>query len=358
MVNKNNNIVVKNLSQIKDNKKILDNINLSIPINKVVCLVGPSGCGKTSLLRVIAGLDNFNSGTIFFDKKLISKSQYFVPTEDRNIGLVFQESNLFPHLNIFKNVSFGTKKKKYKDIQKETFDILKKIGLPHFSNIYPHQLSGGQKQLVAIARSLITKPKLLMMDEPFANLDQLLKNKIRDITLHLLQKTFTTALIVTHDPDDAMFMGDFIAVMNKGKILQFDTPVNIYNKPNSSFIARFFGETLSLKSKVNNKTIKTIFGPIKLTDPRSMDAKEIEIIFRSEAFSITKKNTKKKQGKIKSKIIAVKYISENSYLHLDILDKSVQKHIHIKVPGKFIPPKNKICYININKKNFFIFKYK
>ena len=138
-----------------------------------------------------------------------------------------------------------------------------------------------------------------------------------------------------------MFMGDFIAVMNKGKILQFDTPVNIYNKPNSAFVARFFGETLSLRSKVNNRKVKTIFGPIKVTDSKSIKAKEIEIIFRSEAFSITKNNHKKIQGKIKSKIIAVKYISENSYLHLDILSNSVQKHIHIKVPGKFIPPKNK-----------------
>ena len=155
--------------------------------------------------------------------------------------------SFFPHLNIYKNVSFGSKKKKFKDIQKETFEILKKIGLPHFSNIYPHQLSGGQKQLVAIARSLITKPKLLMMDEPFANLDQRLKNKIRDVTLHLLQKTSTTALIVTHDPEEAMFMGDYIAVMNEGKILQFDTPHNIYHKPINSFIARFFGETVNVK---------------------------------------------------------------------------------------------------------------
>ena len=199
-------------------------------------------------------------------------------------------------------------------------------------------MSGGQKQLVAIARSLITKPKLLMMDEPFANLDQRLKNKIRDITLHLLQKTFTTALIVTHDPEDAMFMGDFIAVMNKGKILQFDTPVNIYNKPNTPFVARFFGETLSLKSNVNNKKAKTIFGPIKIKDSKLINTKEIEIIFRSEAFKITKNNFKKSSRKIKSKIIAVKYISENSYIHLDILSNSVQKHIHIRVPGKFIPP--------------------
>ena len=352
---KNNNIIIRSLSQLKDNKKILDDINFNIPIHKVVCLVGPSGCGKTSLLRVIAGLDKFNSGEIFFDNKLISKPQFSIPTEDRNIGLVFQESNLFPHLNVFKNVSFGSKKKKFKDIQKETFGILKKIGLPHFSNIYPHQLSSGQKQLVAIARSLITKPKLLMMDEPFANLDQRLKNKIRDITLHLLQKTFTTALIVTHDPEDAMFMGDFIAVMNKGKILQFDTPDNIYNKPNSAFVTRFFGETLSLRSKVNNRNAKTIFGPIKITDNKIKKTKEIEIIFRSEAFNVTKNNAKKNPRKIKSKIIAVKYISENSYLHLDILNNSVQKHLHIKVPGKFIPPKNKICYININKKNFFIF---
>ena len=283
---KDKNIEIENLSQTKDNKKILDNINLSIPINKVVCLVGPSGCGKTSLLRAISGLDNFSSGRISFDNKIISKPNYSVPTENRNIGLVFQESNLFPHLNVFKNVSFGSKKKKYKDIQKETFEILKKIGLPHYANVYPHQLSGGQKQLVAIARSLLTKPKLIMMDEPFANLDERLKNKIRDITLHLLQKTFTTALIITHDPDDAMFMGDFIAIMNNGKILQFDTPENIYNNPSSSFVARFFGETLSIKSKVNNKKAKTIFGPINITN--SKNGKEIEIVFRSEAFNITK----------------------------------------------------------------------
>ena len=350
---KDKNIEIENLSQTKDNKKILDNINLSIPINKVVCLVGPSGCGKTSLLRAISGLDNFSSGRISFDNKIISKPNYSVPTENRNIGLVFQESNLFPHLNVFKNVSFGSKKKKYKDIQKETFEILKKIGLPHYANVYPHQLSGGQKQLVAIARSLLTKPKLIMMDEPFANLDERLKNKIRDITLHLLQKTFTTALIITHDPDDAMFMGDFIAIMNNGKILQFDTPENIYNNPSSSFVARFFGETLSIKSKVNNKKAKTIFGPINITN--SKNGKEIEIVFRSEAFNITKNKSKNRTKKIKSRIIAVRYISDNSYLHLDILNNSFKKHIHIKVPGKFIPPKNKICYISIGKKNFFVF---
>ena len=350
---KDKNIEIENLSQTKDNKKILDNINLSIPINKVVCLVGPSGCGKTSLLRAISGLDNFSSGRISFDNKIISKPNYSVPTENRNIGLVFQESNLFPHLNVFKNVSFGSKKKKYKDIKKETFEIIKKIGLPHYANVYPHQLSGGQKQLVAIARSLLTKPKLIMMDEPFANLDERLKNKIRDITLHLLQKTFTTALIITHDPDDAMFMGDFIAIMNNGKILQFDTPENIYNNPSSSFVARFFGETLSIKSKVNNKKAKTIFGPINITN--SKNGKEIEIVFRSEAFNITKNKSKNRTKKIKSRIIAVRYISDNSYLHLDILNNSFKKHIHIKVPGKFIPPKNKICYINIGKKNFFVF---
>ena len=201
--------------------------------------------------------------------------------------------------------------------------------------------------------ALETKPKLIMMDEPFANLDERLKNKIRDITLHLLQKTFTTALIITHDPDDAMFMGDFIAIMNNGKILQFDTPENIYNNPSSSFVARFFGETLSIKSKVNNKKAKTIFGPINITN--SKNGKEIEIVFRSEAFNITKNKSKNRTKKIKSRIIAVRYISDNSYLHLDILNNSFKKHIHIKVPGKFIPPKNKICYINIGKKNFFVF---
>ena len=141
---KDNNIEIQNLSLIKNKKKILSDINHNIPSNKVVCLVGPSGCGKTSLLRVIAGLDNLNLGKIFFKNKIFSKPNYSVPTEKRNIGLVFQESNLFPHLNIFKNVSFGSKKKEYKDIQRETFEILRKIGLPHYSNTFPHQLSAGQ----------------------------------------------------------------------------------------------------------------------------------------------------------------------------------------------------------------------
>tara|TARA_Y100000590_G_scaffold257388_2_gene289073 strand:+ start:808 stop:1878 length:1071 start_codon:yes stop_codon:yes gene_type:complete len=354
---KNNNIKIQNLSQVKDNKKILDKVNFDIPRNKVVCLVGPSGCGKTTLLRAIAGLDDINSGRIFFNDKLISKPNFSTPVEKRNIGLVFQEANLFPHLNVFKNISFGSKKKEFKEIQKETFDILKKIELPHFSNIYPHQLSGGQKQLVAIARSLITKPKLIMMDEPFANLDQRLKNKIRDITLHLLQKTNTTALIVTHDPDDAMFMADYIAVMDKGKILQFDTPINIYNKPNSAFVASFFGESMSLRTKVIRNKAITIFGELKLSNNFS-NTKEIDLIFRPESFIVTKNKNEKNKKKIKARIIAIKHISENSYLHLDISSKSKKKHIHIKVPGKFIPPKNKICYININKNKFFIFKYK
>ena len=352
---KNKDIIIENLSQIKDKTKILDNINFNIPINKVVCLVGPSGCGKTSLLRAIAGLDEIDSGKIFFNNQLMSKLNFSVPVENRNIGLVFQEANLFPHLNVFKNVSFGSKKKKFKEVQEDTYDILKKIGLPHLSNIFPHQLSGGQKQLVAIARSLITKPKLIMMDEPFANLDQRLKTKIRDITLHLLQKTRTTALIVTHDPEDAMFMGDFIAVMNKGRILQFDTPINIYNKPNSAFVARFFGESFTLKSKVKNKAAKTMFGDINLKNISGLNSSDIEIVFRSEAFTITRNNSNKSSKKIKTRVIAVKYISENSYLHLDLLGNHAQKHIHIRVPGKFIPPKNKICYININKNNFFIF---
>ncbi len=352
-MNKRNNIEIQNLHQKKDNKLILNNINLKIPSNSVVCIVGPSGCGKTSLLRAISGLDTITSGKILFNEKLLSDEQYLVPTEKRNFGLVFQEANLFPHLNVFKNVSYGSKKKKYKDIQIETFDILKKIGLPHYSNTLPNQLSAGQKQLISIARSLITKPKLLMMDEPFANLDQRLKNKIRDITLHLLQKTKTTALIITHDPEDALFMGDYIAVMNNGKILQFDTPEKIYNKPNSAFVTKFFSETISLSNKSINGKVDTIFGPLKIS--KKFNKKDIEIIFRSEAFNISKNNKLKKKKKIRCKIIAIKYIADHSYIHLDIINPKFNKHIHIKILGKFFPPKNKICYINIHKNNYFVF---
>ena len=356
MKNKKN-IIIKNLSQIKDKKQILNKINLSIPLKKVVCIVGPSGCGKTSLLRSIAGLDKFQSGEIFYNNRLIANPTFDTPTEKRNFGLVFQESHLFPHLNVFNNVSFGLKDKNFKNIQKQTFDILTKIGLPHFASVYPDKLSGGQRQLVALARSLIPKPELLMMDEPFANLDERLKNKIRDITLHLLQKTSTTALIVTHDPEEAMFMGDYIAVMNKGEILQFDTPYNIYNNPTNAFIARFFGETVNINSKVKNGFIKTIFGSVKASNYKNNT--DVEIIFRSESFNIKKTKSNQSNDQVKAKIIAIRPIGYNTMVHLDVASSAnTSKHIHIKISGKFIPPKNKICYISIDKNYVFVFTYR
>ena len=348
------NIIIRDLSQTKGNKEILKKINLTIPLKKVVCIVGPSGCGKTSLLRSIAGLDKLQTGKIFYNGKIFSSPDFDLPTEKRNFGLVFQDSNLFPHLNVFKNVSFGLKDKNFKTIQKKTFNILSKIGLPHYANVFPDKLSGGQKQLVALARSLVPKPNLLMMDEPFANLDQRLKNKIRDVTLHLLQKTSTTALIVTHDPEEAMFMGDYIAVMNEGKILQFDTPHNIYHKPINSFIVRFFSETVSVKGVVKSGNIKTIFGPIRATNYKNNS--KVEIIFRSESFNI-KGNKKSKSNQVRGKIIAIKPIGYNTMLHLDINNQKVSKHIHIKISGKFLPPRDKICYINIDKNYVFIFSY-
>ena len=351
MQNKNN-IIIESLFQKKENNEILKDINLTIPSKKVVCLVGPSGSGKTSLLRVLAGLDKFQSGRIFFNKILYAKSNYEIPAEKRNFGFVFQESNLFPHLNVFKNVSFGIKDKNFKSTQKKTFNILSKVGLPHFANVYPEKLSSGQKQLVSLARSLITNPKLLLMDEPFSNLDQRLKNKIRDITLHLLQKTSTTALIVTHDPEEAIFMGDYIAVMNQGRIIQFSNPHDIYNKPETPFVARFFGETISLRSKIKKGKVATIFGEIEV--PKFRENSNVEIIFRSESFDI-KRNKNKKNNLIKGKIMAIKEIGQNTMLHLDVRNKNFSKHIHIKISGKFFPPKNKICYISINKKYTFIF---
>ena len=349
------NIIIQNLSQKKDKKEILKKISLRIPLKKVVCIVGPSGCGKTSLLRCIAGLDKFQIGKILYCGKLFASPLYNVPTEKRNFGLVFQDSTLFPHLNVFQNVSFGLKSKNFKTIQKQTFNILSKIGLPHYANVFPDKLSGGQKQLVSLARSLIPKPNLLMMDEPFANLDERLKDKIRDTTLHLLQKTSTTALIVTHDPEEAMFMGDYIAVMSEGKILQFDTPYNIYNKPINSFIARFFGDTVSVRGQIKNGVIKTIFGSFKTTKYKNNS--DIELVFRSESFNV-QKSKHINSNQVKAKIIAIRPIGYNTMLHLDVRNKSVSKHIHIKISGKFLPPKNKICYINIDKNYVFVFTYK
>ncbi len=226
-------IKFESISHSYKNKNVVDNLNLQIEANKLTCLLGSSGSGKTTILRLIAGLEIPQSGNIFIDKKLVTENEkLIVPPNKRNIGFIFQDLALWPHFTVYKNIAFGLTERKEKDIDKTVFKILEYFGLKEHADKYPHQLSGGQKQLVAISRSLALKPKILLMDEPLANLDVKLKRKILDHIKNLKENFNLTIIYVTHDHKEAFTIADKIIVIENGKIEADGTREQIKNSKN------------------------------------------------------------------------------------------------------------------------------
>ena len=221
---------VKSLTKVYDNTKVVDDISLSVLPGQITCLLGPSGCGKSTTLRMIAGVETQSSGEVWVDGQLICGSGFSQPPEERYIGLIFQDFALFPHLTVWQNVGFGISKNN-EGIKEKAYELLSKVGLSSKSDKYPHELSGGEQQRVALIRALAPKPRIMLMDEPFSGLDKRLRDDIRDETLDILKSEETAVLLVTHEPEEAMKMADEIALMRNGEIVQKGAPYNLYNAP-------------------------------------------------------------------------------------------------------------------------------
>jgi iron(III) transport system ATP-binding protein len=255
------NLVAKNISHSYDGLDVIKDVSLEVGAGELVCLLGPSGCGKSTLMRLLAGLEEPDVAEIAIDGKTVAGKKGYVPVEKRNVGMVFQSPSLFPHLNVLKNVMFGVKGKK-SEAKIYAQELLIKVGLEGQSEKYPHQLSGGQQQRVAIARALAPKPDILMLDEPFANLDTVLRKTIRVEAARMLKEAGVATLLVTHDPEEALQMADRIYVMEQGVVVQRGTPFELYNKPINAFVAGFFGDLNALEVRVNNNKLHTVFGEL------------------------------------------------------------------------------------------------
>ena len=250
-----------------DGNQVCDRLSFSVDEGEIGCLLGPSGCGKTTILRLIAGFERPGSGEIWVRDKLMADSNASLPPEARRIGVVFQDYALFPHLTVQRNIAFGLRGMAAAATGARVEEMLSLVRLKAERDKYPHEISGGQRQRVALARALAPQPALLLLDEPFSNLDVELRESLGLEVRDLLRKLDTPALLVTHDQHEAFSIADKIGVMSEGRIEQWDTAYNLYHRPTSRFVADFIGQGVLLRGTVlNDGRIQTELGNMKPTN--------------------------------------------------------------------------------------------
>jgi iron(III) transport system ATP-binding protein len=270
---------IRNMFRHFGDRTVVNGVSLAIEPGQVTCLLGPSGCGKSTTLRMIAGVDMQDSGEIYVDGKLVCDTVFRVPPERRQIGLMFQDFALFPHMSVADNVAFGlTGGSQQKRARVE--ELLEKVGLLWAIDEFPHHLSGGEQQRVALARALAPRPRIMLMDEPFSGLDNRLRDGIRDQTLALLKEEDTAVLLVTHEPEEALRMADEVALMRDGQIVQRGSPYNIYNAPADREAMAFFSDINIIKGVSTGALTETLFG--QFLTPGYEDGAEVEIVIRPQ----------------------------------------------------------------------------
>ncbi|MGL6258421.1 ABC transporter ATP-binding protein [Vibrio sp. WXL210] len=255
---------VQNLTCQYDDQTVLDTLSLEVAHGEIVCLLGASGCGKTTLLKSIAGLIPLKSGQMSLNCMLIDDGEHWIPPEQRNIGMIFQDYALFPHLTVAENIAFGLRDMDKSAKQAKVKEMLSLVHLEPYGDRYPHQLSGGQQQRVAIARALAYKPDLLLLDEPFSNIDTQVRHELIGEIRRLFKEQGVTAIFVTHSREEAFAFADKMAVMNQGVIEQYGTASELYFEPSSKFVADFLGGGSYLKAtRVSEDTFETSLGIIE-----------------------------------------------------------------------------------------------
>ncbi len=348
---------IRNIVRRFEGRTVVNNVSLRIQAGQVTCLLGPSGCGKSTTLRMIAGVEMQNSGEIYVDGKLICDTVFRVPPERREIGLMFQDFALFPHLSVADNVAFGLKGSK-EEKRARVEELLTKVDLMGFIDGFPHQLSGGEQQRVALARALAPRPRIMLMDEPFSGLDNRLRDGIRDETLAILKEEDAAVLLVTHEPEEAMRMADEIALMRDGKIVQQGAPYNVYTRPADKAAVAFFSDVNILPAQVNGALADTPFG--QFLAPGVPDGTDVEIVFRPQHVKLDFDRNGKGPLPTPSDGVAARGVVERArFLGNESLvefrmdfNGSILK---ATVPNVFVPQPGRVMWLTIRRDRCFVF---
>ena len=303
----------------------LAGFSLAIAPGEIVCLLGPSGCGKTTLLRLASGIEKPTAGRILISDTEVAGPARFVPPEQRGVGLMFQDFALFPHLTILDNVAFGLRSLPREEARREARAILARVGLERYAADYPHILSGGQQQRVALARAIVPRPAVMLMDEPFSGLDVQLRDSMQEETLALLRETRATSMIVTHHSEEAMRLGDRIAVMKAGRLVQVGKAEELYHRPAALFVARLFSEINEISYRVAGGEIDTPLG--RIAAPGVADGALATLCIRERGTVLEAANGTLSDGRLAGRVQHIKFLGDATRIEVAVEGFEMPMHV-------------------------------
>jgi iron(III) transport system ATP-binding protein len=329
-----NDLALEHVTHRFDSTIAVDDVGLTVGAGEVVCLVGPSGCGKTTLLRVAAGLEPLQQGRVLIGEEVMAEGRMSVPPENRNVGLVFQDYALFPHLTVRGNIAFGLKHLSSSERDEQVAHALDRTGMSGYASIYPHQLSGGEQQRVALARALAPRPRIVLLDEPFSGLDTSLRHLVRDQAAEILRDAGIATLMVTHDPEEAMYLADRIAVMDQGKLRQVGSPDEIYLEPANAFVAAFFGDVNRFAGQVLTGQVRIPLGPVPTNG--HAEGQSVEVLIRPEALSISTDDTTETPDGVVGSIVSARFLGRSSLIDVRLSD-AAGTTVRVHMAGRMLP---------------------
>ncbi len=326
--------------------KALDRVSFSVASGEIVCLLGPSGCGKTTLLRIASGIERPTAGRVLINRLEVAGPTTFVTPEKRNVGLMFQDFALFPHLTILDNVAFGLTALPREEAVRQSMAMLARVGLQHYADQYPHILSGGEQQRVALARALVPRPAVVLMDEPFSGLDVHLRDSMQEQTLQLLRETRATAVIVTHNREEAMRLGDRVAVMRAGRLVQIGKAEELYRTPADLFVARLFSDINEISYPVVGGAIQTPIGNLRA--PGLVEGESAILCLRQRAIYLRPAGTG-----LYGRVLHVRFLGDVAHVEVGI--QGFEGILKVRMLEALAPAKGEEVGIEINPANALVF---
>ncbi|WP_425359278.1 ABC transporter ATP-binding protein [Aureimonas flava] len=330
-------------------RAILSGIDLQVPAGQILCLLGPSGSGKSSLLRIASGIERQTEGRVLIGGRDVAGPDRFVPPEGRGVGLMFQDFALFPHMSLIDNVRYGLRSLP-KGAQREVaVAALRRVGLERLGESFPHHLSGGEQQRVAMARALVPRPRVLLMDEPFSGLDSRLRDEMRSETVAILRETRATAMIVTHDAEEAMRLGDRIALLRDGRLVQCGSARELYRRPVDLFAASFFSEINVLPGSVK---AGAVVGPLgRVADSPRSDGTEVTVGLRLEGVRVSPD-----EGSVRARVLSRQFVGRSDLLFLAV--EGVDRPIRARIRPNDLPDGVHEVFVSVDPQEAFVFEGK